>query len=97
MFDKVTPPAAIPPAVMPDGSPAPTLLTEDEAIRFLRLDGVGNAKTTLRHYRTTAKLNCTTIGRLRLYSAAELLRFIDRQTGVKRRGENGAVAEGVGR
>jgi len=73
------------PAILPDGkggfSPCPEVLTEHEAILFLRLDSQkANAAKTLRHYREKKKLNATKIGKNLLYSRAELQRFVDAMT-----------------
>jgi len=63
-------------AVMPDGKPAPSILTPDEAVCFLRLD-----KTeTLDYYRRRHLLNATVIGKKLLYSRVELLNFAERMT-----------------
>jgi len=59
------------PDAMADGNggwqPTPALLTEAEAIRFLRLDIDGPAKpeNTLRYYRQKGKLKGTQIGKRR--------------------------------
>jgi len=74
------------PAALPDGNgsfvPCPQLLTEAEAIRYLRLDVDGPAKpeNTLRYYREKKKLRPTQIGRRLFYSRKELDRFIEKMT-----------------
>ena len=68
-------------AVMPDHRLAPTVLTETEAIRFLRIQDYKNPHLTLRHYREQGKLKATRIGRKLFYTSAELLRFLEAQTG----------------
>jgi len=49
--------------VLPDGKGGftlcPELLTEEEAVRYLRLDNNGNWKQTLRYYREKKKLRGT--------------------------------------
>ena len=67
---------------MPDGSPVPELLTEEEAITFLRLeaDGPQHPEKTLKHYRDKGLLHPTKIGRKNRYSKNELLRFISVMT-----------------
>lgn len=54
---------------MPDGKggwmPTPEILTEDEAIRFLRIDGLNiqHPKETLRYYRSKHGLKACQIGK----------------------------------
>ncbi len=68
--------------VLPDGNggyaPCPELLTEDEAIRYLRLDidGPGNPRLTLRYYREKGVLRATRVGRRLRYRRVELDRFL---------------------
>lgn len=61
-----------------DGTPVPDLLTEEEAVRFLRLDidGPKDPSATLKHYRDKNMLRGTRIGRRYRYWRAELLKFI---------------------
>ena len=74
------------PAVLPDGSggftPCPSLLTEAEAIRYLRLDIDGPAKpeNTLKYYREKQKLKGTQIGKRIFYSRIALDEFIEKMT-----------------
>ena len=70
------------PSYMPDGSPVPDLLTEEEAIKFLRLDqnGLKNPKNTLKYYRDEGLLKATKVGRKCCYQRKELLDFLDRAT-----------------
>ena len=71
--------------VLSDGSggfiPCPTLLTEDEAIRFLRLDTVNikNPSATLRRYREAGTLRAVQISKRIFYPRKELERFINLQ------------------
>ena len=57
------------PAILPDGNggfmPCPELLTENEAIRYLRLDinGPQNPAGTLKYYRDQGILKAVRIGR----------------------------------
>ena len=75
------------PAALSDGNggftPCPELLTEDEAIRYLRLDidGAGKPENTLRYYREQKKLRPTKIGRKLLYSRRALEEFVETMTG----------------
>ena len=66
----------------PDGQPVPDLLTEAEAIIFLRLDidGPANPKQTLKYYRDQGLLKATQIGRHLRYQRTELLHFLDKMT-----------------
>ena len=59
--------------------PCPELLTEDEAIRFLRLDvdGPSDPARTLRHYREKGLLKATQVGKRLRYQHKELLKFLD--------------------
>lgn len=62
--------------------PCPELLTEEEAIRYLRLDttGVLNPGQTLERYRAMWLLRGTQVGRRVFYRRIELERFLERQT-----------------
>ena len=66
------------PAVLPDGNggftPCPELLTENEAIRYLRLDvnGPNNPEGTLKYYRDQGVLRAVRIGRNLRYPRKEL-------------------------
>jgi hypothetical protein len=72
--------------VLPDGNggftPCPELLTEEEAIRFLRLDGIGveDPTNTLRYYRKKGLLRATQVGKCIRYRRVELERLLDRLT-----------------
>ena len=74
-------------AALPDGNGGfghcPELLTQEEAIRYLRLDIDGPAKpeNTLRYYREQKKLKATKIGKKLLYSRKSLNEFIESMTG----------------
>ncbi len=71
-------------AVLPGDSPqpCPELLTEAEAIRYLRLDEDGPAKPTLtlRYYREKGSLRATRIGRKLRYRRVELDRLMENLT-----------------
>lgn len=73
-------------SVLPDGNggfqPCPELLTEEEAIRYLRLDVNGSKKpgTTLRYYREKRLLQATRVGRRLRYRRLELDRLLERLT-----------------
>ena len=70
------------PSYMPDGSPVPDLLTEEEAIIYLRLDkdGPANPKKTLKYYRDEGMLRATRVGKKYCYQRKELLEFLERAT-----------------
>lgn len=73
-------------AFMPDGTPAPYVLTPEQAVKFLQLDGqVKNPENSLKYYREEHLLKATYIGRRCLYSLKELCDFVDRQTKENRR------------
>jgi hypothetical protein len=65
------------PHYMPDGSIMPELLTEEEAIKFLRLDAESNPDRTLKFYRDKGQLRGVKIGRNFLYPQKEVLQFIE--------------------
>ena len=62
--------------------PCPELLTETEAIRYLRLDPDGPSKPalTLRYYREKGLLRGTRVGRRIRYRREELDRLLERLT-----------------
>ncbi len=71
---------------LPDGrggmTLCPELLTEAEAIRYLRLDtvAIGDPTETLRRYRERRLLRATQVSRRLFYRRIELDRFLERQT-----------------
>jgi len=71
-------------AIIPDSNGGftlcPELLTEHEAILYLRLDGDKNPSRTLKYYREKGLLRATTVGRHLLYRRLELERFLELQT-----------------
>jgi len=62
--------------------PCPELLTEAEAILYLRLDtvGINDPGATLRRYREQNLLRGTQISKRIFYRRIELDRFLERQT-----------------
>ena len=66
----------------PDGRPLPEVVTEEEAVKFLRIDttGVKNPQFTLRYYREQGLLRGTQIGKKLFYTKTELLEFLAKQT-----------------
>ena len=62
--------------------PCPEVLTEDEAVRYLRLDliDVKDPAETLRYYRGKGLLRGTQIGKAVRYRRVELDRLLDRLT-----------------
>lgn len=62
--------------------PCPDLLTEGEAIRYLRLDtvGISDPTATLRRYRDQNLLRGTQVSKRIFYRRIELERFLDRLT-----------------
>ena len=71
-------------AIVPDGHgsfmPCPELLTEDEAIRYLRLDvnGPRNPSSTLKYYRDQGVLRGIRVGRNLRYPRKELDHMIEK-------------------
>ena len=65
-----------------DGKPVPDLLTEDELLKFLRLDtnGPANPHETLKYYRDEGLLRATRISKKYLYQKKEVLLFVDKLT-----------------
>lgn len=63
-------------------APCPELLTEAEAVRYLRLDtiNIGNPSETLRRYRDRGMLRGTQVSKRVMYRRIELDRFLDRLT-----------------
>jgi len=71
--------------VLSDGAggfmPCPAILTESEAIRFLRLDKQrAKPENTLAHYRDRGLLKTTVIGKNLFYTRKSLVEFLDRLT-----------------
>jgi len=64
----------------PDGTPVPEVLTEQEAIHFLRLDVDGplHPELTLQYYRKEGLLHAVKIGKRLRYTKTELLKFLER-------------------
>ena len=62
--------------------PCPGLLTEEEAVRYLRLDTISISKpsVSLRRYRKRGLLRGTQISKRIFYRRIELDRFIERAT-----------------
>lgn len=75
---------SVQPAILPGNPPrpCPELLTQEEAIRYLRLDLDGPRKPSLslRRYRELGLLLGTQVGRRILYRRVELERFLARKT-----------------
>lgn len=65
---------------LPDGSPAPYIMTEEEAIKFLRIDTnqTKHPEMTIQHYINQGLLIPVTIGKYRKYPLTELVKFIER-------------------
>jgi hypothetical protein len=63
-------------------TPCPEVLTEAEAVRYLRLDliDVNDPTETLRYYRGKGLLRGTQIGKCVRYRRVELDRLLDRLT-----------------
>jgi len=74
---------------MPDGRPCPGVMTSDEVILFLRLDGHG--ERCLKYYRDENLLTGIRIGRRVRYPLDEVLRFINQK--VKENRHNGLTGQ----
>ena len=78
------------PSVLPDGNggftPCPEVLTEEEAIRYLRLDleVSSNSRQTLKYYRDKGELVAIRIGRKNRYRRRDLDDFLSRKSKAKR-------------
>ncbi len=70
------------PVYMPDGRPAPEVMTQEEAILFLRLNeaDLKNPATTLQYYRDKGELNGIRIGKTIRYTKEDLLDFLRNQS-----------------
>ncbi len=66
--------------IMPDGQPAPTVMTPGEAVAFLRLDqtGIKDPLLSLRYYREKGLLKGVKIGLKLRYRLTDLVDFLDR-------------------
>ena len=69
-------------ALMPDGTPAPTVLLEEDLIRFLRLRelNLANPENTLRYYRDKNMLQATRIGNRVCYTLPAVMTFLETVT-----------------
>jgi hypothetical protein len=68
---------------MPDGKPAPAVLTAEEAVAFLRLDGSGGLRT-LKYYRDEGLLIGVRIGHKVRYPLSEIMRFLNQKVELSR-------------
>lgn len=77
------------PAILPGDPPVPCpeLLTEAEAVRYLRLDEINieDPAGTLHYYRKKGLLRATQVGKCIRYRRVELERFLDRLTEINPR------------
>jgi len=62
--------------------PCPELLTEEEAIRYLRLDliDINDPADTLRYYRRQGLLRAIQVGKAVRYRRIDLERFLEQQS-----------------
>ena len=70
---------------MPDGRPAPAVMTSDEVAMFLRLSGDG--RRTLKYWADTGQLSGIILGRKRRYLLSEVMKFLA-QKQAKKYGNN---------
>lgn len=78
-------PQMVPGVIILPGDPSeacPELLTEEEAIRYLRINEtcIKDPSSTLRYYRKKGWLRATQVGRRIRYRRLELERLLDRLT-----------------
>ena len=77
------------PLYMPDGTPAPYVMTAEELIIFLRLDGgKSNPHNTLEYYRKRRMLRATRIGKVNFYTQPEVIIFLERISGGNTQGSS---------
>ena len=75
---------------LPDGRPAPAVLTADETVSLLRLDNA-NPLRTLKHYRDEQLLVGVRIGRKVRYPLDEVMRFLAQK--VAKSKSNGLIGQ----
>ena len=81
-------------AVLPDGNggftACPALMTEEEAIRYLRLnvDSSTDAHNTLKYYRDRGELIAIQVGRKHRYRRQDLDDFLAKKSEIKKRRAN---------
>lgn len=63
---------------LPDGRPAPAVLTAAEVAEFLRLDGTG--QRALKFWRDTGLLRGVRLGKTLRYRLCDVEAFLDRKT-----------------
>ena len=68
---------------LPSGRPAPVILTSDETIELLRLDG-NSPERTLKYYRDEGLLVGIRIGRKVRYPLAEVMRFLSQKAALSK-------------
>jgi hypothetical protein len=65
---------------MPDGRPAPYILTDRDLIKFLRLDEQKtDPANTLQNYRDRGQLRGTYIGKHLRYTLPQVIEFLDQK------------------
>lgn len=70
------------PIYMPNGTPVPEVMLEEELVRFLRLKELGIKKpaNTLRYYRERGVLKATRIGNRNAYTRTSACEFLEKLT-----------------
>lgn len=68
---------------LPDGRPAPAILTSDETISLLRLEG-NSPERTLKFYRDEGLLVGIRIGRKVRYPLSEIMRFLAKKAALSK-------------
>jgi len=70
----------VPVAYLPNGQPAPVVLTAEETIELLRLDG-NNPGRTLKYWRDEGQLQGVRLGRKVRYRLVDVQEFLARKVG----------------
>lgn len=72
---------------LPEGRPAPAVMTAEEAAAFLRLDDNGKAERCLKYWRDTGQLRGVRLGRRVRYRLEDIQTFLAAKAGA----ENGSI------
>jgi hypothetical protein len=73
-------PQTFPVVFLPDGRPAPLVLTADETVQLLRLDG-SNGTRTLKYWRDIGLLRGVRLGKTLRYRLSDVETFLARKAG----------------
>ena len=73
----------LPAVFLPDGRPAPAVLTADETVALLRLEG-DHPERTLKYYRDEGQLTGIRLGKKVRYPLTEVMRFLSEKAAKSR-------------